>query len=65
MRGPNALRLETAGVNSSVLISETPFELAAASVEWGAARVVSESAGPPRFTKFRPFERAAFLEAAE
>lgn len=34
-------------------------------VEWGAGRVVSESAGAPRFTKFRPFDRTVFLEAAE
>lgn len=34
-------------------------------VEWGAGRVVSESAGRPRFQKFRPFERQAFMEAAE
>ena len=34
-------------------------------VEWGSGRVVSESAGRPRFQKFRPFERGAFMEAAE
>jgi hypothetical protein len=38
---------------------------ATCTVEGGAGFTVSESAGRPRFQKFRPFERGAFLEAAE